>query len=368
MERLYRLAALMKKELIQLLKNPKTRITLFLPPVMQLVVLGYAATMDLKEADFAVLDHSRSAASRELIAKFTGGGVFIRKPDFSSENDLNLRLSNRDVKMALVIPANFERALAGNDQPEIQIIVDGRNSSSAGLMLGYAVNIIELFERARHPGKTAFEIRTRAWFNPNYSAQYFMVPALLATIALLDLMLLTALSMAREREDGTFDQLMLTPYSPGELIAIKGAAAMFVGYCQLTFGLLVILYWFQIPFMSSFALLYALFFAFMAASIGIGLLISVLSKDLNQAMLGSFLVAIPFAMLSGLATPVESMPVILQKVTVVNPIRYGVKALQQMFLEGATFAELMPTFAILLAIGVVTCSASYLVFQYQRKS
>ena len=106
----------------------------------------------------------------------------------------------------------------------------------------------------------------------------------------------------------------------------------------------------------------------MAASIGIGLLISVLSKDLNQAMLGSFLVAIPFAMLSGLATPVESMPVILQKVTVVNPIRYGVKALQQMFLEGATFAELMPTFAILLAIGVVTCSASYLVFQYQRKS
>lgn len=360
---------MIKKELLLLLKSPKMRFTIFLPPLIQLLVLGYAATMDLKEIDFAVLDHSKSASSRELISKFTGGGVFQRKNDFISEKDMAERISERNVKMALVIPEDFERSLALGTPVDIQVIVDGRNSSSGGIALGYAESVVEKFNSTRNPtAHVPVRIESRAWYNPNYSAQYFMVPALLATIALLDLMLLSSLSLAREREDGTFDQLLLTPYSSFELLAGKAFSAVIVGTFQLTAGLLVALLWFRIPFEGSFVLLYAMFFTFMFASVGIGLLISVFSKNLNQAMMGVFLVAVPFAMLSGMATPIESMPEIFQDITLANPIRYGVKALQRLFLEGATFTDLAPSFGVLIVIGVVAFTCSYFVFQYQRRS
>ncbi len=359
----YRLRALFKKELVLLLKNPKSRFTLFLPPLIQLLVLGYAATMDRKVVDFGVLDHADSAESRALVAKFTGNGVFLLKRYLYSERDLADAISTRRVKAALVIPENFTASLNGKADPVVQLIVDGRNSSTAALIQGYAANVIELFNQSRLGGAPSVIIQSRAWFNPNYSAQYFMVPALLATIALLDLMMLSAMSLAREREDGTIDQLLLTPYSPLELLLMKGASTMFVGLCQLTAGLLMALFWFQIPFMGSFTVLYTLFFAFLFASVGLGMLLSVVSKDLNQAMMATFLVAIPFATLSGMATPIESMPDILQKVTIINPVRYGVKSLQQIFLEGVGFAELTPTFLLLAAIGAGGFLSAMLLFR-----
>ncbi len=365
---LIRFGTLLKKELILLLKNPKTRLTLFLPPIVQLLVLSYAATMELKELDFAVLDHARSTASRELIARFSRSGVFHRKTDLHSEQEMGDRISRRDIKMALVIPERFDRDLAAARSPEVQVIVDGRNSSTAGLALGYAQGMIELFNNARFDGKPPVALESRAWFNPNYSAQYFMVPALLATIALLDLMLLAALGMAREREEGTFDQLLLTPYSSGELLFAKGASTFFVGFCQLTVGLLVALFWFRIPLVGSVWLVYLLFSAFMFAAIGLGLLISVLSSDLNQAMIGAFLVMIPYGMLSGMATPIESMPDILQKVTLLNPLRYGIKALQQIFLEGVGLADVLSTLGILCLIGTGGFLAAFFIFHRQRMS
>lgn len=195
-----------------------------------------------------------------------------------------------------------------------------------------------------------------------------MVPALLATIALLDLMLLAALGMAREREEGTFDQLLLTPYSSGELLLAKGISTFAVGLCQLTVGLLLALFWFRIPLAGSVWLVYLLFAAFMFAAIGLGLLISVLSRDLNQAIIGAFLVMIPYGMLSGLATPIESMPDILQKITLLNPLRYGIRALQEIFLEGAGMAEMLPALGILCLIGCGAGGAALILFQHQRMS
>lgn len=368
MNTLRRMRALLNKELIQLFRNPKTRWTLFVPPIVQLFVLGYAATMDLKEVRFAVFDHSRSEASRALVAKFTGNRIFRQQPPIRSEKEMAERISNRKLKLALVIPENFERAMTGRIAPEIQVIVDGRNSSSAGLAIGYAQSIVDAFNRDRVPSTTAIQIRRRAWYNPNFEATYFMLPALLAVISLLDILMLATMSLAKEREEGTFDQLLLTPFSSGEILAGKALSTMFVGLCQLTTGVLVIRFWYQVPFMSSYFLLYALFFSFLFASIGIGLLNSVLSKNLQQGMLTVFTVAVPFATLSGMATPIESMPDFLQTVTLINPIRHGVAALQRIFLEGATFADTWETFVILWVIGIFMFIAAYLLFENQRKN
>lgn len=362
----FRMRTLLRKEMIQLFKNPKMQIMLFVPPVVQLLVLGYAATMDLKVIDFAVLDHARSAKSKELIARFTGSGVFRRKPDFISHADMADRIARRDVKAALVIPEKFDRDLELTGKADVQVIADGRNSNTASLILGYARTAAEQFSSSGMAPQV--RIISRAWFNPNYSAQYFMVPSLLATIALLDLMLLTALSFAREREDGTFDQLLLTPYSSAELLIAKGISCLLTGTLQVTIGLLFTLFWFRIPFMSSFFTLYLLFLFFMFAAIGLGLLISVLSADLNQAMMGAFIVSVPLVMLSGLATPVESMPDFFQYITLANPMRYGIEALRRIFLEGAVPSDLPHAFLILTAIGIVSSLLAYLIFQYQRKA
>lgn len=364
---LHRFGALLQKELIFLLKNPKTRFTLLLPPVIQLMVLGYAATMDLKQIRFAVLDESRSFHSRLLLAKFKGNRIFYEEPPLLSYDDMKSRIDRRKIKMALVIPTDFERQLQEGGQPVLQVLLDARNSTTAGLAIGYAENVIDAFNRDVLGKKTTLKIQSRAWFNQNYSAQYFMIPALLATIALLDLMLLSSLSFAREREDGTFDQLMLTPYSTAELLIAKGIACMVVGFCQLTLGLLAARLWFQIPFVSSYWLLYGMFASFMFASVGIGLLVSVHCKDLEQAMLGTFLIAIPFAMLSGMVTPIESMPDFFQKITLLNPLRYGIKSLHSLFLEGVGFSELSKTFAMLWGIGSGGFILAYISFRYQRE-
>jgi len=348
MQKLLRINALLKKELLQLLKNPKSRFILFIPVIMQLLIFGYAATMDLKTIDFAVMDHAHSALSRQLVAKFTGNRIFNEKEPLVSVREMRNRIDSRDIRMALIIPENFDASLLSKKgSSEIQIIVDGRNSSSAGIALGYAQSVVELFNQEHNSNSISVKIETRAWFNPNYNVRYFMVPALLALIALLDIMLLTALSIAREREDGTFDQLLLTPFSTGELLGAKAFASIIVGLCQLTCGTLMARLWFQIPFLSSYMVLYVLFLVFLFASVGTGLLISVLCKNLQQALISSFIIATPFAMLSGLATPI--------------------KALQRIFLEGATLVDLMHPFAILLAIGISMFSMAYFIFHKQRK-
>ncbi len=369
MKRLHPFLALLKKELIQLLKNPKTRITVFLPPVLQLFLLGYAATMDLREVPIGILDRARSAESRELAAQFTGSPVFRPRPPLSSERDMAKRIGERDIKLALVIPEDFSRRLSGRDAPAVQVIVDGRNSFSAGIASGYANDVITSFNRRHFPG-TAPQVNllVRGWYNPNYSAQYFMIPALLAILTLLSLTLLVALSFAREREAGTMDQLLLTPFSPVELLAAKGVAAMFIGVIQMIFCMLFVRGWFHIPYVSSYWLLALLFATFLAAAAGIGLAVAVYCSTLQQAMIWTFLFAVPFAMLSGMATPIESMPEFVRQLMLVNPVRWSVAVLHRLFLEGASFRDILPTCLILGTIGVATFTFACVSFVRQRHS
>ena len=367
MNKLHRFISLLKKELIQLLKNPKTRMTAFMPPLLQLFLLGYAATMDLKDVPIGILDHAQTIESRALVSKFTANDVFHATAPLLSEKDMQTRMADRSIKVALVIPADFSESLLQNTSPHIQFIVDGRNSSSAGIALSYANQIVSLYNQQYYPETVSkIKILSRGWYNPNYSAQMFMIPSLLAILTLLALTLLVSLSFAKEREGGTLDQLSLTPYSPFELLAAKGLASVFIGLLQLTFAMLFVLFWFKIPYVSEFWLLYLLFISFLMAAVGIGLAVSVHCANLQQAMIWTFLIAVQFAMLSGMATPLSSMPENVQNIMVINPIRWSIEALHRLFLEGATFTDILPTYAILGGIGIVTFGIACGSLSYQR--
>lgn len=329
-----RFLALLKKELLQLVKNPKTRATVFIPPLLQLFLLGYAATMDLTSVPFAVLDRTHTSETREAVTRLAASGVFDFAGTLADEAALKRCMDERRIRLALCFAPDGAA----------QVIADGRNTTSANTAIGYAQAILR--------GQSGRAPTVRGWFNPNYNARWFMVPCLLAILVLLALTLLVALSLAREREEGTLDQLRLTPFSPTQILLAKGLSGVVVGFCQCALCLVVVKFHFRIPYVSSAWLLPMLLACFLMAAVGLGLLVSVCSRNLQQAMIMTFLFAIPLAMLSGMATPVACMPDVLQKVVALNPVRWAIEALQRLFLEGANFADIAPACAILAAVGL----------------
>ena len=363
---LTRVLALLKKELCQLMTNPKMRMTLFIPPLMQMLFLGYAATMDLKYVDCAFLDYSHSPASRELINSFSGSPTFHVHQPLESESDMKERIDTKAIQLAVVIPADFQKARTGRAKGCVQIIVDGRSANSAGMAMAYAVNVVNSFALEKAAKQSRIRIETRAWYNPNFNMQFFMIPSLLAMIGLADILLVSAQCIVQEREAGTFDQLRMTPYSSLELLTAKGFSTFIAGVCQLAVGLMAALFWYQVPFNSSFGLLTALLASFLFASIGIGLCISTLAENLQQAFLGMYVILIPFSMLSGMGTPLESMPDFFQQITIINPLRHGIAALTRIFLEGATFWELRYSFYLLWGIAAGSFILTYVFFVHRR--
>ena len=357
MKILRRFLTLLKKEFIQLLKNPKTRITVIVPPILQLFIFGYAATMDLKDVRIGILDHSHTEESRAYINKFANNNIFILQPPLKSEKELSDSIAERRIKFGIVIPENFSSNILLNRPVSVQVIADGRNSSSAGIGIGYINSITTLFnQEIKSDTQKGIEIITRGWYNPNFNVRWFMIPSIIALISLIILALLVALSFAKERESGTMDQLFVTPYTPIELLAAKGLSSVMIGLIQVSFCLLIIFFWFKIPYNSSFLLLPVLLTSFISAAVGLGLAISVYCNNLQQAMIGIFSIVVPFAILSGMVTPVSSMPPILAKVMYFNPVRWAIEALHKLFLEGAVFADILPACLIMTAIGISTFS------------
>lgn len=209
------------------------------------------------------------------------------------------------------------------------------------------------------------EIEARSWFNPNLITRWFIVPGLIAVLALINSILSGALSIAREREEGTFDQLLVAPYNPGEILLGKGIATVITGSMQAVFVVLVAMFWFRIPFQGSIWLLAAAILLFIITAAAIGLCISSFAQSLQQAIVGTFLLLVPMVMLSGFATPISSMPDIFQDLTLLNPMRYGLELIQRIFLEGAGFLDLWPLFAAIMTVTVVAVLAA--IFSFHHK-
>jgi ABC-2 type transport system permease protein len=366
---LLRILALTRKELLAILKDPRSRFSLLLPPILQCLIYGYVATYDLNDVPYAVLDQDRSAASQELLAGLDGSGVFRRVANLGRVADIKNTINERRALLVIQIDQDFERRLLLSAQANVQVIADGRNSNTAGTALGYVNAIVETFNtdwRTDHrQAGPSIRLSTRAWYNPNLETRWHMIPALLGTLTLLQTLLLTGLSVAREREQGTFDQLLVTPFRPVEIMAGKALPSMLVGIMQATLILLVAQLWFRIPFAGSFFTLYAGLSLFVLASTGIGLLVSSVAATMQQAMLFSFMIMMPFALLSGLATPISSMPEILQYLTLINPLRYAINIAHRVYLEGAGLALLIPELWPLTLIAAVTLPIASWMFRHR---
>jgi len=366
-EAILRILALIHKELLAILKDPRSRVSLFLPPVLQCLIFGYAATYDLSNVPYAVLDLDRSAASHDFLASLDGSGVFHRVAQLHNQADIRPVIDQETALLVVVIGQDFQRRLEAGLTADVQVIGDGRNSNTAGTALGYVGAIVDAFNAnwaANHGASPPpLQVTMRAWYNANLETRWYMIPALIGTLTFLQTLLLTAMSVAREREQGTFDQLLVTPFRPFEIMIGKAVPSVLIGLIQASLILLVAQLWFRIPFAGSYVTLYAGLFLFLLAAVGMGLMLSAIVATMQQAMLYAFVIMMPFALLSGLTTPLSNMPDIFQDFTYANPLRYAIDIAHRVYLEGAGLDQLVPDLWPMAIIATVTLSSAAWLFR-----
>jgi ABC-2 type transport system permease protein len=364
---LKRIQALMVKEFLALLKDKRSRVVVFVPPILQLLVFGYAATFDLNHIRFAVYNEDGGQASRDLLARFEGSANFRRVAVLTHEEEIAPQIDGRNVLLVLHVGPQFSRELLAGRPGPMQALVDGRNSNTAALALNYVNSIVAAFnvDWLERSGGAAPPVRleTRAWFNPNLLSRWFIVPGIVGLLTLVVTTLVTALSVAREREQGTFDQLLVTPFRPGEILIGKALPGFIIGFFEATLIILVATFWFGIPLRGSILTLYAGLFCFLLSTVGMGLMISSLAVTQQQGLLGAFLFLVPSILLSGFATPIANMPYWVQQLTYLNPMRYFLVLLRGVFLEGAPAIQLLGQLWPMALIGLVNLFAAATLFR-----
>ena len=359
--------ALIVKELLAVLKDAKSRVVLIGPPLLQLLVFGYAATFDLNHVPIVVYNQDRSAASRDLVARFLGSPSFDAIAELHSRRRIEPLIDSRQAAMAVVIDQNFSRDLLRHQPAPVQLIVDGRNSNTALLILSYANTIIGDFSlawAADHGRRAPLAVLdARAWFNPALVSRWFIVPGIVALLTQVVTLLVVGLSVAREREAGTFDQLLMTPMRQIDILLGKGLPGLLIGTLEATAIILAAVWWFSIPLRGSLPALYLGLVLFIIAITGIGLALSSLAVTQQQALLGAFLFMVPSIILSGFATPIANMPPVVQDLTLINPMRYFLVIVRSVFLEGASPASLVPQYWPMALIGLVSLTAAGWLFR-----
>ena len=367
---LYRILALGRKELISIWADPAIRAVLFVPIIIDTMMFGYGATYDLSNVRYAVQDLNRSPTSISLLAKFDGTGIFHRVLTVQTAAEIEQAVNAQQVLMAIRIGPQFEQQLLAGETASIQLIVDARNSTTANSAVAYAAAVVEGFntEQRQLRGEASappIVLETRAWFNPGLLTRWNFVPALIAMLCAMQTLMLTALSVAREREQGTFDQLLVTPLSPTEIMIGKAVIPMMVGLTQATIITLLARFWFQIPMAGSPVTLYLGLAPYMLAIVGIGLSISALAPNMQQAILWTNMFMMPMILLSGFTTPVKSMPVPLQHIMMLNPMRYGIDLARRVYLEGVGVAAITYDIIPLLLMAAVTLPLAAWLFRHR---
>ena len=349
-----RIREMVRKEYLQLFRDPRLWRLMFIAPVIQLIVFGYAVSTDVHDTTTVVIDHDNSQASRELVDAFTASGYFRIVGRSRRPADLVRALDHGDARVGLEIPVEFSAHLHDGSGAVVQIVFDGTDSNTATVAQGYAERIVQNYSQNVSGGAPpAIELRERAWFNPNLVSRDYNVPAVAGAIVFLMCLLLTALAVVREREIGTLEQLMVSPLAAYELIAGKTIPFVFIGLADVLLVTAAAVFWFRVPFVGSFALLLLASLLYILCSLGIGLLISTTSRTQQEAFLTTFLIFMPTILLSGLMFPISSMPEIFQWLTLLNPMRHYLEIVRGIFLKGAAVGPLWPQYLALAVLGVV---------------
>jgi ABC-2 type transport system permease protein len=357
--RLERIYGLVLKEVRQILRDRRIVLVIFLAPVVQLVVFGYAVSTDVWKVDTFVVDRDHTAASRELADVLTASGYFEITGRSRDPGEMVRALDGGEALVGLEIPRGFASDLVSRGGAQVQLLIDGTNSNSASVAQSYAERIILQHGLRSAPGLMSealpavmIDLRERAWYNPNLDSRDYNVPAVVGALVLLVCLLLTSLAVVREREIGTLEQLRVSPLTPGELIAGKMLPFAMIGLIDLVIVIAVALGWFGVPFRGSFLLLAFASGLYLLSGLGLGLLISTVSSTQQEAFMASFLVFMPTILLSGFMFPVASMPEVFQWLTLLNPVRHYVEVVRAIFLKGSSPGIVWPQLLALLGLGV----------------
>ncbi|WP_457574331.1 ABC transporter permease [Desulfolithobacter sp.] len=364
---LRRIVALMIKEFLTVLKDRQSRMVIIVPPIAQLIIFGYAASFDLNHVSYAVYNEDRGLEARRLLSHFHGSEVFELYTTVESDGEVAPLIDTRKVLMVLHVPPDFSARLHSGKPARLQVIIDGRNSNTAMIALGYVQNIVSTFSTSwisNHGGhKPPAVLVQRAWFNATLDSSWFIIVGIVALLNLVVTLEVTALSVAREREAGTFDQLLVTPMTPFEILVGKSLPGMIIGVIEATVVITMVAFWFHVPLRGSLPALYLGLLIFLLSAVGIGLMISSLSVTQQQGLMGAFLFLVPAVILSGFATPIENMPELVQYLTYLNPMRYFLIIVRSVFLQGASFDLLWPQYWPMAVIGIMTLTTAALMFR-----
>ncbi len=368
---IHRTWAMMRKEFIQILRDPRTLSVMFLIPVMQLVLMGYAATNDVDNLPTAVLDYDRSARSRELLNVYQASGYFNLSYYVASEDDLATLIDSGRARAGLIIPAGYGHDLVQGKRVQIKFVIDGSDPTvantafSAAQSVGqaYSVDILRQTMGADPLSQPGLDVRPRVWYNPDMKSVNFMIPGIMSTVLQLVTMMLTAQAIVREREQGTIEQLIVTPIRPIELIIGKVAPYVVVSLFNLAEILLIGVFWFEVPIHGSVTLLVSLASFSLLTSLGLGLFISTVAKSQQEASLLTYFTVMPSIFLSGFFFPIEAMPVALQWISYLVPLRYLLVIIRSIILKGVGLDLLIDQVVALAIFGIVLLALSALRFR-----
>jgi len=372
---LTRIAHILTKEFIQLWRDKWGRFRLIVPPVVQLLLFGYAATFEVYHVSTAVLDLDRTQESRELIARFTSSDRLNIVKRARTQDEADAAIDRSEAAVALVIHAGFANLLRKGQEAPLQVLVDGTNSNTALIALGYintiasgfaqdyAVNLAERTLGVLGMQQVRVTVEQRPWYNPDFNGRWFFVPGVIATILLVMIVNLTAFAVVREREVGTLEQIMVSPIRPAEFILGKTVPFFVVGLGIA--GLITIagIVWFRIPFVGNPFVFILGTMLYLLSLLALGLLISTICSTQQQAFATNFFVLNPFFILSGFSFPISSMPDVLQWFTYVNPLRYFLIVIRGTFLKGIGVAILWPDLLAMATIAAVLLTFSILRFR-----
>ena len=363
---LKRILSLIKKEFLIIWRDPKSRMLIVLPPILQLFIFAHAMTMEIRNIDVALLDGCNSFESRELVSRFQNSKWFRKFIYVKNEKEITQNLAQQKVQMALIIKNDFSINIKRGKTADVQIITDGRQTNTAAVVSSYANEIINNYSKElnkRRTGRAAeINMQTRSFYNPNLEYLYYTLTSLVVLLAMVITLLLTSMSVARERELGTYENLVVSPCNTFEILAGKTIAPMGISMCLSFIIALIAVFYFKMPFRGSIFLYLISTIAALLSITGVGLFVSSLAKTQQQAIFGAFLFQTPASLLSGFISPIEDMPKFFQYLTYINPLRYYLTIGKGIFFKDLGFYDVMTNVIALIIIAFFTLSAAGWIF------
>ena len=366
---------IIRKEFLQLKRDPKMFAIVLIAPVFQLIFLGYAVNMDVEKVPTVIFDQDRTETSRDLLQRFSGNRYFEFVEQVDNYNDFQYSIESGESWLGIVIPYDFEKSIVRNETGKLQAIFDGSDGNKASIISGYLQKVITTYSvelldsKMKKHGKFRSPISTvepeiRAWYNPELVTRDYMVPGIVGLLLSIITLILTSLAIVKEREIGTLEQIIVTPIKPTQLIIGKLIPFAILGFVAVIIVLLAMTFVFNLPPRGSILLLFFSTFLYILSTLGLGIFVSTVSKTQQQAMmLAIFVVLLPMTFLSGFAFPIENMPAIIQGITYAIPLRYFMTIIRGIILKGIGVSELWFELSMLLAIGIFVLTLSSLRFQ-----